>query len=76
MSTLKAIRQRLGRTTQTELATVLGCTQGNVGHYERGQPMPVQKAELLIAFAEKKGLRLTLDQVYGRAPLPREKVTS
>lgn len=70
MSTIKSIRERLGL-TQTELATAIGCTQGNIGHYERGQYLPVERAERLIDFAQGKGLRLTLDQIYGRMPLPK-----
>lgn len=71
MSTIKAIRERLGL-TQTALAERLGCTQGNVGHYERGQTVPPETAKRLISVAhEVGGLRLTLDQVYGLAPLDR-----
>lgn len=71
MSTIKAIRELLNA-TQSELAQALGCTQGNVGFYERGQALPVDRAERLIAFAaKKKHLNLTLDQVYGRRPLPK-----
>lgn len=73
MSTIKSIRERLGL-TQTELATGVGCTQGNIGHYERGQHLPVDRAEKLIDFAQRKGLRLTLDQIYGRVPLPAPRV--
>lgn len=74
MSTIKAIRERL-RLTQTELAGVMGCTQPNIGHYEADrQPVPADRAILLIDHAATKGLKLTLDQVYGRKPLPAERV--
>ncbi len=67
MSTIKAIRQRLGL-TQSELAAGIGCTQGNVGHYEnKGQTVPPDVAKRLIAFAGTKGVRLTYDDVYGPA---------
>lgn len=69
MSTIKAIRDRLG-ITQAALAESMGCTQGNVGHYERGQTVPPDAAKRLIAFAATRGLELTMDQVYGLAPLP------
>lgn len=69
MSRIREIRERLGL-TQDEFAKGLGCTQGNVGHYERGQVLLPERAERLIEFAASKGLRLNFDQVYGRAPLP------
>lgn len=69
MSTIKAIRERLNL-TQAALAAGIGCTQGNVGHYERGQTLPPDAAKRLIAHAASLGLRLTMDQVYGLQPLP------
>lgn len=59
---------------QAELADELGCVQTNVSHYENGQMLPPDKAVALIDIAAKrKRLRLTLDQVYGRKPLPAAK---
>jgi putative transcriptional regulator len=72
MSRIKEIRERLDM-TQSEFAEALGCTQGNIGHYERGQTMPPERAQTLIEFAARKSLRLTLDQVYGRSALPVER---
>ena len=69
MSTIKTIRERLSL-TQSALAEGVGCTQGNVGHYERGQTVPPEMAKRLIALAKKHGLDLTMDQVYGLADLP------
>lgn len=69
MSRIKEIRERL-EMTQAELAEALGCTQGNVGHYERGQTLPPERATSLIEFAQRRGVRLTMDQVYGMQPLP------
>ena len=68
MSRIKEIRERLN-VTQTELAEALHCTQGNIGHYERGQTLPPERATTLIEYAATKGLRLTMDQVYGMKPL-------
>ena len=68
MNEVKAIRERLG-VTQTELGAAIGCTQGNVGHYERGQTLPPEAAKRLIGFAASRGLALTLDQIYGLTPL-------
>lgn len=73
MSRIKEIRRRIGA-TQTELAVALRCTQGNVGHYENGQVLMPDRAGFLIDFAAKRGLVLTLDQIYGREPLPAEKL--
>lgn len=64
MSTIKAIRDRL-ELTQAALAEALGCTQGNVGHYERGQTVPPDVAKKLIAFASLRGHRVTYDDIYG-----------
>jgi putative transcriptional regulator len=72
MSTIKAIRQRL-KLSQAALAEGLGCTQGNVWHYERPdkpQTVPPEVAKRLIDVAAGKGLHITLDQVYERVPLP------
>jgi putative transcriptional regulator len=70
MHNLKPIRERL-HMTQQALADGIGCTQGNVGHYERGQEFPPDRARLLIDFAKKLGVVLTFDHIYGSAPLPK-----
>ncbi|WP_062362263.1 helix-turn-helix domain-containing protein [Variovorax paradoxus] len=69
MHHLKSIRERLG-VTQQALADGIGCTQGNVGHYERGQMLPPNVATKLIAFAAARGLRIGYDHIYGDKPLP------
>jgi putative transcriptional regulator len=71
MSRIREIRERL-KLTQSDLAEKLGCTQGNVGHYERGQLMRPKRANALIAIAAKQGLHLTLEHIYGTEPLPAE----
>lgn len=68
MHTLKTIRARLG-TTQKEFASGLGCSQGNVANYERGQALPPEAAKRVIAFAASKGMQLTMGQIYGLEPL-------
>lgn len=73
MSRIREIRERL-QLTQAGLGEVLGCSQGNVGFYERGEQMlPPDRAMRLLEYAKPKGLVLTLDQVYGRKALPSEK---
>lgn len=64
MNTIKAIRERLGL-TQSALAEGIGCTQGNVVHYERGQTVPPEAAKRLIAFAATKGVVVTYEDIYG-----------
>ena len=64
MHNLKPIRDRLG-ITQQAMADGIGCTQGNVGHYERGQTLPPDMARKLIEFCATKGLLITFDHVYG-----------
>ncbi len=51
--------------TQTALAEGIGCTQGNVGHYERGQTVPPDAAKRLIAFASANGVQVTYEDIYG-----------
>lgn len=76
MSTIKAIRERL-RLTQAGLAAELGCTQGNVWQMEQGEGDGVspRMAKRLVSIARRKGMRLSLDQVYGLKPLPEAKAT-
>ncbi len=69
MHNLKSIRSRLGL-TQQEVAEGLGCTQGNVGHYERGQTLPPDVARKLIDLAASRGLAIGFDHVYGNTSLP------
>jgi putative transcriptional regulator len=72
MQTLKPIRSLLG-VTQKELGVGIECSQGNVANYESGQQsMPVHVAKRLIDYAFGRGLVLSLDQVYDRAPLPEQ----
>lgn len=63
MSNIKSIRERLG-VTQTVLAAGMGCTQGNIGHYERGQTVPPDAAKRLIQYAETLGYCITFNDVY------------
>lgn len=69
MHNLKTIRERLD-VTQQALADGIGCTQGNVAHYERGQTLPPDMARKVIDFSASKGLFITFDHVYGDAELP------
>lgn len=69
MHHLKAIRAQLG-ITQQAMADGLGCTQGNVVHYERGQTIPPATARKLIDFCAARGLPITFDHVYGSSTLP------
>ena len=62
MSNIKSIRKRL-ELTQIALAKGLGCTQGNVGHYEQGQTMPPDMAKKLIVFAKSLGHVITFDDI-------------
>lgn len=64
MSNIKVIRERL-KLTQSALALGIGCTQGNVGHYEnKGQTMPPDMARRLIDFAGTQGLAITFNDIY------------
>lgn len=73
MNAFKTIRERL-EMTQTEIASALEMTQGNVSFYERdAQDVPPGVAAKLIALAAKRGLKIGYDHVYGAAALPPER---
>jgi putative transcriptional regulator len=70
MNYLKPIRLRLGMTQQA-MASELGCTQGNIGHYERGsQTFSPDSARKLIQVAQARGLTISFDHIYGAVDLP------
>lgn len=65
MNNIKNIRHRL-RLTQAALAKALGCTQGNVGHYEnKNQTIPPDVARKLIALAASMGVTIEYEDIYG-----------
>ena len=71
MSNFKSIRERLG-VTQLVLAAGMGCTQGNVSFYEKGQTIPPDAAKRLIEFSATLGHTITFNDIYGEemaAPL-------
>ena len=73
---IKRIRLCLGLTQQA-FADMLGCSQGNVGHYElRDQMVPPEMARKLIAEAAKRGSRVTYEDIYGVVTEPVVKVKS
>lgn len=63
MSNFKNIRKRLG-VTQAAMAEGLGCSQGNVSFYEKGQTVPPEVAGRLIAYAKTLNEELTFDDIY------------
>ena len=65
MSNFKSIRERLGMTQQA-IGKALGMTQGNVWFYEHGQALPGAVAAKLIAFARRRGIALTFDDIYAK----------
>lgn len=72
MANIKEIRTAL-HLTQQALADGIGCTQTNIGHYERGQTVPPPMARRLIVFAGTHGLLLTFDHIYSDKSLPEQK---
>jgi putative transcriptional regulator len=65
MNRIKTIRERLA-VTQAELARGMGCTQGNVAHYEvRDQTVPPDSARRLIVYARSLGHTVTFEDIYG-----------
>jgi putative transcriptional regulator len=74
MNTFKVIRERLG-VTQQELAEALGCSQGNVSLYEKGQTVLPDVAKKLIAFSGARGVLVTYEDLYGRVKVPKKAVS-
>lgn len=75
MHGIKFIRERLG-VTQAALADALGCTQGNVAHYEsRGQTVRPDVAKRLIGWARSLGHVVTYEDIYGPADSPTDTST-
>lgn len=70
MNSFKTIRDRLGM-TQAALAESLGCTQGNVGHYEKGQTVPPAVAKKLIEVGARRKTKITYEEIYGHPDLTR-----
>ena len=67
---IKRIRLCLGL-TQQQFADMLGCTQGNIGHYEtRDQMVPPETAKKLIAEAAKRGSVVSYEDIYGEVDEP------
>jgi putative transcriptional regulator len=72
---IKRIRLCLGLTQQA-FADMLGCSQGNVGHYElREQMVPPEMARKLIAEAAKRGSVVTYEDIYGVVDEPVAKIS-
>ena len=63
MNSVAAIRARLG-VTQQAFGEGIGCSQGNVHFYERGQAMPPDVAGRLIEYARTLGHSITFDDIY------------
>ena len=51
------------------MAKGIGCTQGNIWHYEKGQSVPPTAAKRLIAYAKERGYVVTFDDIYGAPEL-------
>ena len=67
---IKRIRLCLGM-TQQQFADMLGCTQGNIGHYEtRDQMVPPETAKKLSAEAAKRGSVVSYEDIYGEVDEP------
>lgn len=72
---IKRIRLCMGL-TQQQFADMLGCSQGNIGHYEtRDQMVPPETARKLIAEAAKRGSRVSYEDIYGVVDEPVAKMS-
>ena len=66
---LKLIRLRLDM-SQAAIGAAIGCKQSNVALMEQGQVLMPETAFKLREVAAEAGLELSLDQIYGLAPMP------
>lgn len=65
MNNLRAIRKHI-KLSQAELAKLIGCTQGNIGHYEsKNQTIKPDVAQKILAVAKDHGLVVSLEYLYG-----------
>jgi len=72
---IKRIRLCMGM-TQQQFADMLGCSQGNIGHYEtRDQMVPPDMAKKLITEAAKRGSRVSYEDIYGVVTEPVAKMS-
>jgi putative transcriptional regulator len=54
--------------TQTAFGAAIGCTQGNIGHYEtNAQTVPPKVAKKMILLARSKGFAINYEDIYGPA---------
>jgi putative transcriptional regulator len=67
MNNLKVIRKQL-KLTQAELAKLIGCTQGNIGHYEnKNQTIKPEVAQRIVSVARERGLNIAYEDIYAEA---------
>ena len=67
MNNLKVIRKQL-KLTQAELAKLIGCTQGNIGHYEnKNQTIKPEVAQRIVSVARERGLNIAYEDIYVEA---------
>lgn len=64
MQNLRELRNK-ANLTQSELASLVGLTQGSIGHYENGKrELSVTEAKKIINVLASKGVHCTLDGLY------------
>lgn len=67
MNNLKIIRKKLGL-TQAQLADLIHCTQGNIGHYEnKNQTIKPDVAQRILVVAKERGLDISYEDIYVEA---------
>lgn len=70
MNKIKELRGQL-KLTQKEFAEGVDLTQGALSRFEKGSLSPsVETGIKMVQFARRRGISLTLDALYGVAPLP------
>lgn len=70
METVKYIRKQLDF-SQNALAKIIGVSQSSVSNYERlKQEISPSVARRLVDFARSRGLKVSLDDIYAKEPLP------
>lgn len=57
-------RKKLGL-TQADLAKELGCTKGNISHYENGRrKVDLEVCRKLVRFFNDNGIQVSIDDIF------------
>ncbi len=66
MNNIKKLRTKFNL-TQSQLAELMGCSQGSIGHYETGRRTPdIEDARLLVGVFSKYDPDVNIENIFPR----------